>query len=78
VGCTEQAIAFNVPLHDTVGIDRPTPPDQYPPIVTMHESKISPLATGVAGAVIGLAAGAAAVSAAKFSKDESAESKKEE
>ena len=69
VGCTEEAIAFKVPLHDTVGIDRPTPPDQYPGITTQHESRISPLATGVAGAVIGLAAGAAVVGAAKFSKE---------
>jgi hydrogenase small subunit len=69
VGCTEQAIAFTVPLHDTVGIDRPTPPDTYPPITTKHESKISPVATGIAGAVLGLAAGAAAVASTKFAKE---------
>jgi len=31
-GCTEQSLAFRVPLHDTVMIERPTPPDTYPPI----------------------------------------------
>ena len=31
-GCTEQKIAFRVPLFTTVDIDRPTPPDTYPPI----------------------------------------------
>ena len=32
VGCTEQAIAFRVPLYTTVEIEHPTPPDGYPPI----------------------------------------------
>src|SRR5208337_3647908 len=27
VGCTEQKIAFRVPIHNTIDIDRPTPPD---------------------------------------------------
>ncbi|HEY6051856.1 MAG TPA: hydrogenase small subunit, partial [Thermoanaerobaculia bacterium] len=31
-GCTEQKLAFRVALHDTVDIERPTPPDTYPPI----------------------------------------------
>ena len=32
VGCTEQTLAFRVPIHTTVDIERPTPPDTYPPI----------------------------------------------
>ena len=58
-GCTEKALAFRAPLHSTVDIERPTPPDTYPPIAAAHGS-ISPLATGVAGALVGagLAAGA--------------------
>jgi hypothetical protein len=52
VGCTEQKIAFRVPMHATVEIDRPTPPDTYPPIHGKQGS-ISPVATGVAGLVVG-------------------------
>ena len=29
-GCTEKALAFRAPLHSTVDIERPTPPDTYP------------------------------------------------
>ena len=54
-GCTEQKLGFRVPLHDTVDIERPTPPDTYPGI---HEP------TGTIGAVaaglVGVAAGAVA------------------
>jgi hydrogenase small subunit len=57
-GCTEKALAFRAPLHSTVDIERPTPPDTYPPIAA-SQGGISPLATGVAGALVGagLAAG---------------------
>ncbi len=66
VGCTEQKLAFRVPMHDTVNIDRPTPPDTYPPIHPEHESSVSPLATAVGGALVGLAVGAAAAGAKKM------------
>ena len=36
VGCTEQELAFQVPIHTTVDIERPTPPDTYPPIHAEH------------------------------------------
>jgi hydrogenase small subunit len=52
VGCTEQAIAFRVPMHATVEIARPTPPDTYPPIHA-RQGTISPVATGVAGVIAG-------------------------
>ena len=57
-GCTEKSLAFRAPLHATVDIERPTPPDTYPPIGA-KVGGISPLATGVAGAIVGagLAAG---------------------
>lgn len=51
-GCTEKALAFRAPLHSTVDIERPTPPDTYPPIAAQHGG-ISPVATGVAGALVG-------------------------
>ncbi len=57
-GCTEKALAFRAPLHSTVDIERPTPPDTYPSIAA-KQGGISPVATGVAGALVGagLAAG---------------------
>jgi hydrogenase small subunit len=57
VGCTEQKIAFRVPLHDTVEIERPVPPDTYPEVYPEHRG-ISPVATGVAGLVGGALLGA--------------------
>jgi len=47
-GCTEQKLAFRVPLHETIDIERPTPPDTYPPLHADH-GPVSPLATGLAG-----------------------------
>lgn len=56
VGCTEEKIAFQIPIHQTVPIDRPTAPDTYPRI---HEPQgsISPVATAVAGVVGGILIG---------------------
>ena len=50
VGCTEQTLAFRVPMHDTVTIDRPTPPDSYPPIAAPRGG-VTAVATGVAGLI---------------------------
>jgi hypothetical protein len=47
-----------MPLHDTAQIERPMPPDTYPPI-RAEQGGVSPVATGLAG----LAAGAAATAA---------------
>jgi hydrogenase small subunit len=58
VGCTEKELAFQVPIHTTVDIERPTPPDTYPPIHADHGGP-SPVATAVGGAVVGAALGAA-------------------
>jgi len=73
VGCTEQAIAFRVPLHATVEIDRPTPPDTYPPITADHGG-VSIAAVGVAGLVGGALLGAGVMNARKLG----AEAKEEE
>jgi hydrogenase small subunit len=69
IGCTEKTVAFRIPLHATVDIARPTPPDTYPPI---HAPKggISPLATGVAGAALGALAGAGYVASRRLSASE--------
>ena len=53
-GCTEQKLAFRVALHDTVDIERPTPPDTFQPIHA-EQGGVSPVITGVAGAIAGAA-----------------------
>lgn len=57
VGCTEKEIAFTVPMHATVDIERPFGPDTYPTIVAEHKG-ISPLATATAGLIGGALIGA--------------------
>jgi len=75
IGCTEQAMLWRVPMHSTVEISRPTPPDTYPPIHAEHRA-ISPGAAGVAGLVAGAAIGAGLMAAKKF-VGEGTEEKKE-
>ncbi len=67
-GCTEQALAFRVPLHTTVEIERPTPPDTYPPLHAEHRG-VSPIATGVAGLVGGALAAAGIMAARTIHKE---------
>ena len=64
-GCTEQPLAFRVPLHTTVEIDRPTPPDTFPPIHADHGG-VSVAAVGVAGLTVGALIGAGAMAAKKL------------
>jgi len=64
-GCTEQKIGFRMPLHQTVEILRPTPPDTYPPI-RATQGGISPVATGVAGAIVGALAGGGYIASKKL------------
>jgi hydrogenase small subunit len=68
VGCTEQRLAFRVPIHDTVDIERPTPPDTYPPIDT-EPPTVSPLVAGLGGAVLGGAIGAGIALSSKLDED---------
>ena len=49
---TEQKLAFRVPMHQTANIERPKPPDTYPPIHGEH-SNVGPVATGVGGLLVG-------------------------
>ena len=58
IGCTEQKYLWQVPQFQTVEIERPTPPDTYPPIHA-EQGHVGAVATGVAGAVVGAAVGAA-------------------
>lgn len=66
-GCTEEKLAFRVALHDTVQIDRPTPPDTYAPIAAEHD-EVSPWAVGLGGAVVGGLVGAGLVAGSKVGK----------
>ena len=52
VGCTEQSLAFRVPIHTTIDIERPMPPDTYPPIKA-YQGNVGAVATGLAGLVGG-------------------------
>lgn len=72
VGCTEQKLAFRVPIHTTVQIDRPTPPDTYPPIAADHGG-VSPVATGVAGVAAGALLGAGYMASRKLGSDDASD-----
>jgi len=65
VGCTEQKLAFRVPIHTTVDIERPTPPDTYPPI-RAEQGHASAIAAGVAGVVGGAIVGGAWMASKKL------------
>jgi hydrogenase small subunit len=76
-GCTEQALAFRTPLHSTVDIERPTPPDTYPPLHAPM-GKVAPIATGVAGLIGGALLGAGWVASRKLGVTEETKDKPKE
>lgn len=65
VGCTEQQIAFRVPMFQTVPIHQVTPPDTYAPIYT-PQGNVSAVAAGVAGLIGGALIGAGYVASKKL------------
>lgn len=65
VGCTEQAVLWRMPIHSTVEISRPTPPDTYPP-VHAQQGGASAVAAGVAGLVGGALLGGGWMAARKL------------
>ena len=75
-GCTEQPLAFRVPLFTTVTVDHLTPPDTYPPIKADHTGGISTAAVGLGGAVVGGLIGAGLMASRKLGESGS-ESEKE-
>ena len=77
-GCTEEELGFTAPLHSTVEIQRPTPPDTYPP-VEGEPGAVSAVASGLAGAIVGAIAGGAMVASRKLEvgEDDEAGDKKE-
>ena len=71
-GCTEEELAFRVPLHETAEIQRPTPPDTYPPIAAERAPQVSPWVGGAVGAVAGAAGTAAWMASRRLGDDEPA------
>ncbi|MBK9518173.1 MAG: hydrogenase small subunit [Anaeromyxobacter sp.] len=69
VGCTEEGIVFNVPIHTNLPIPNPTAPMAYPG-VGPAQGGVGAVAAGVAGLAIGAAIGAGFVASKKLSKDE--------
>jgi len=69
VGCTEQNVLWQLAIHDTVDIERPTNPDTYPPIGA-PQGKVGAVATGVAGLAVGGLLGAGYVASKKFGETE--------
>ena len=65
IGCTEQHIAFRLPMFDLVQIHNAKPPTTYPPIRAAQGS-IDPLATALVGLAAGAVAGATYVAAKRF------------
>lgn len=79
VGCTEQKLAFRVPMFQTADIDRPLPPATYPPIQAERgtSATISPGAAAAVGATVGALATAAVISAGRLAARERAEAENE-
>jgi hydrogenase small subunit len=65
IGCTEQGIVFNVPIHQNMPIDSPTAPMAYPG-VNPPQGQQSVVAIGLAGLVVGAAAGAGYVASRRL------------
>lgn len=67
-GCTEERIGFTIPAFQTIPIERPMPPDIYP-LIAQPQGLVSPIATGVAGAIVGGLVGAGFVASKKVERD---------
>jgi hydrogenase small subunit len=65
VGCTEQGIVFEVPIHTNLPIDKPTAPMAYPTIAS-NQGEVSAMAAGLGGLVVGGVAGASYVASRKL------------
>ncbi|HET6932428.1 MAG TPA: hydrogenase small subunit [Candidatus Acidoferrum sp.] len=68
-GCTEQSVAFRVPMLKPAEIVRPTPPATYAP-VTPPQGFVSPIATGIGGLIGGAIIGAGWMAAKKIAQKE--------
>jgi len=69
-GCTEQGVAFNIPLFTQVEVSNPTPAAVQTPIVPNRPANRSGLATGLAGAAVGAVVGASATAFKKLGRQD--------
>lgn len=75
VGCTEDGIAFRIPMHDTIDIPAPTSSANHAPIEAEFRGRngISPISTGFAGLVGGVLIGIALMAAKELAGKDKAE-----
>ena len=76
VGCTEQHVAFRIPMHTTATIERPVPPDTYAPIFAAQGS-FSPAATAVAGVIGGALVGAGVMASRRIDRADTLQEEKQ-
>jgi hydrogenase small subunit len=70
VGCTEQGVVFEVPVHRNLPIDAPTAPMAYPAVHPDHGVVgKGAVAVGLGGAIVGALAGAGFVAARKMAAE---------
>ena len=69
-GCTEQGVGFTKALHEKSDVTTHTPPDIFPDVNAQSGEGASGLSTGILGAVIGTAVGAAAMTVKQLSDAE--------
>jgi hydrogenase small subunit len=69
-GCTEEDIAFKVPLFSTIDVEHVTAPGTYPPIRPV-QSRMSVTAAGATGLIVGAGLGAAVMLSKKVSSEPS-------
>lgn len=72
VGCTEQQLAFRVPMFQTVPIHDATPPDTYAPLYT-SQGHISAMAAGLAGLIAGALLGGGYMASRKLGSGDGSE-----
>ncbi len=72
VGCTEQGIGFEVPIHVNLPIEKPTAPMAFPG-TGEPQGHVGAVAAGVAGLAVGAIAGAGFAASRKLSREDSAD-----
>jgi hydrogenase small subunit len=69
-GCSEQQYGFRVPMHQTVEPEKITAPAGVFPPIASERGVVSPLATGVAGLLVGAAVGGGYMVSRKLSEED--------
>ncbi len=69
VGCTEKNLLWRTAIHETVNIEHPTAPAHYPELEP-RSGRVSPIATGVGGLLVGAGLGAGFMLSKKLTESE--------